>query len=68
MFFFIGRKEGDDMPEYKNRFPEDRQKQDAYENACDYLAYSEDRWSFCGLELHVAMKVWWQALIDMKLI
>lgn len=56
------------MPEYKNRFPEDRQKQDAYENACDYLAYSADRWSFCGLELHVAMKVWWQALIDMQLI
>ena len=58
------------MEEYKNRYPKNRQKQDAYENACDCLVSGEHftypLWM--GLSKQNALKVWTQACLDLGII
>ena len=58
------------MGEYKIRYPLSRQKQDAYENACDCLMSGEHfiypLWM--GLSKQNAIKVWTQACLDLGMI
>lgn len=56
--------------EYQNRYPSNRQFQDAYENACDCLMNGE-RFTYplwMGLSKHNAIKVWTQACLDLRMI
>ena len=52
------------MEAYKNRFPQNKQKQDAYENACDCLSmripFKRPLWA--GLDKYSVLKIWTQAL------
>lgn len=54
------------MEEYKNRYPRNRQKQDAYENACDCLENGLNirDWKQCGLDKKTALLVWSVACMD----
>lgn len=57
---------GDKMAEYKYRYPESRQKQDAYENACDCITAGIPMkdWNDCGLEFEQLLSVWNRAVKD----
>lgn len=54
------------MPEYRLRYPDDQQKQQAYENACDCIVWGLGitAWKSCGLSLSQRYKVWWKAAQD----
>ena len=51
---------------YKNRYG-NKQKQDAYMNACDCLLYGYGRsyWNACGIEEHEQDEVWRAAIRDL---
>lgn len=52
---------------YKNRYS-NKQKQNAYMNACDclYYGYGKSYWNNCGLSDDDATKVWSQAYKDIR--
>ena len=54
------------MNEYLLRYPKDKRKQDAYENACDCLnaGLTWEEWRACGLCRWDMLRVWARACKD----
>ena len=64
-----GNKEKD-VNEYLLRYPKDKRKQDAYENACDCIKWGigSEEWHYCGLLKYDKIHVWNMAIRDMGMI